>query len=56
MHYKLDFAAPLGYWQSLLGGAATTLVLSVAANALGFALGMFCAIARTGRSAAAAYG
>jgi polar amino acid transport system permease protein len=54
MHYELDFAAPLGYWQSLLMGAATTLGLSVAATVFGFALGLFCAIARTGRSAAAA--
>ena len=54
MRYELDFAAPLVYWQDLLMGAATTLGLSVAATVFGFALGLFCAIARTGRSAAAA--
>lgn len=54
MQYELDFAAPLVYWRSLLMGAATTLGLSVAATVLGFALGLFCAIARAGRSAAAA--
>jgi polar amino acid transport system permease protein len=54
MRYEFDFAAPLVYWQDLLVGAATTLGLSVAATVLGFALGLFFAIARTGRSAAAA--
>jgi len=54
MHYELDFAAPLAYWPSLLMGAATTLGLSVVATVFGFALGLFCAIARTGHSAAAA--
>jgi polar amino acid transport system permease protein len=54
MRYEFDFAAPLVYWQELLLGAATTLGLSVAATVFGFALGLFCAIARTGRSAVAA--
>ena len=54
MRYDLDFAAPLTYWPDLLAGAVTTLGLSVAATVLGFGLGVFCAIARTGRSAAAA--
>jgi polar amino acid transport system permease protein len=54
MRYDLDFSAPLAYWPDLLAGAATTLGLSVAATALGFVLGVGCAIARTGRSAAAA--
>jgi polar amino acid transport system permease protein len=54
MHYELDFAAPPAYWPSLLMGAATMLGLSVAATVFGFALGLFCAIAHTGRSAAAA--
>ena len=54
MRYDLDFAAPLAYWKDMLAGAATTLGLSVAATVLGFGLGVFCAIARTGRSAAAA--
>lgn len=53
MRYDLDFTAPLAYWQDLLAGAATTLGLSVAATVLGFGLGVFCAIARTGHSAAA---
>jgi polar amino acid transport system permease protein len=54
MRYDLDFAAPLTYWQDLLAGAATTLGLSIIATVLGFGLGVLCAIARTGRSAAAA--
>jgi polar amino acid transport system permease protein len=54
MRYDLDFAGPLAYWHDLLAGAATTLGLSVAATVLGFGLGVSCAIARTGRSAAAA--
>jgi polar amino acid transport system permease protein len=54
MRYELDFAAPLVYWPDLLVGAATTLGLSVAATVLGFCLGVACALARTGRSAAAA--
>ena len=54
MRYDLDFGAPLTYWPDLLAGAATTLGLSVTTTVLGFGLGVFCAIARTGRSAAAA--
>jgi polar amino acid transport system permease protein len=54
MQYDLDFAAPLGYWQPLLAGAATTLGLTVTATVLGFGLGVACAIARTGRSPAGA--
>src|SRR5690349_21293686 len=54
MRYDLDFAASLAYWPELLAGAATTLGLSLTATVLGFGLGVFCAIARTGRSAAAA--
>jgi polar amino acid transport system permease protein len=54
MRYELDFAAPAVYWPDLLAGAATTLGLTVASTVLGFVLGVFCAIARTGRSAAAA--
>ena len=54
MGYDLDFAAPLAYWHDLLAAAATTLGLSVAATLLGFGLGVFCVIARIGRSAAAA--
>jgi polar amino acid transport system permease protein len=54
MRYDLEFAAPLAYWQDLLAGAAMTLGLSVTATVLGFGLGVFCAITRTGRSAAAA--
>jgi len=54
MRYDLDFAAPLAYWHDMLVGAGTTFALSVAATVFGFGLGVFCAIARTGRSAAAA--
>jgi polar amino acid transport system permease protein len=54
MRYDLDFTAPLVYWPELLAGAATTLALSAATTVLGFGLGVLCAIARTGRSAAAA--
>ena len=54
MRYELDFAAPLVYWRDLLAGAATTLGLSVSATVLGFAMGVLCAIARTGGSRAAA--
>jgi polar amino acid transport system permease protein len=54
MRYDFEFAAPLVYWPELLVGAATTLGLSVTATVLGFGLGVFCALARTGRSAAAA--
>lgn len=54
MRYELDFAAPLVYWRELLAGAATTLGLSISATVLGFALGVFCAIARTSGSRAAA--
>jgi polar amino acid transport system permease protein len=54
MRYDFDFAAPLTYWPSLMAGAATTFGLSVSATVLGFGLGVFCAITRTGRSVAAA--
>ncbi len=54
MRYDLDFAAPLAHWPDLLVGAATTLGLSAAATVLGFGVGVLCAIARTGRSPAAA--
>ena len=51
MQYQFDFAAPLEYWPDLLAGAATTLGLSVAATACGFALGVLCAVGRTGSTA-----
>lgn len=54
MRYELDFAAPWAHWPELLAGAATTLGMSVASTAFGFGLGVFCALARTGPSAAAA--
>lgn len=54
MRYELDFAAPLVYWPDLLAGAATTLGLSVASTVLGFGVGVVCAIARSGRTGAAA--
>jgi polar amino acid transport system permease protein len=54
MRYELEFSAPLVYWPDLLAGAATTLALSVSATVLGFALGVLCALARTGPSRAMA--
>ena len=54
MRYDLEFSAPLVYWPDLLAGAATTLALSVSATVLGFALGVLCALARTGPSRALA--
>ena len=54
MRYELDFAAPLAYWPDLLLGAATTVGLSVTATVLGFGLGVVCAVARSGRTGAAA--
>ena len=54
MRYELEFSAPLVYWPDLLAGAATTLALSVSATVLGFALGVLCALARTGPSRALA--
>jgi polar amino acid transport system permease protein len=54
MRYELEFSAPLVYWPHLLAGAATTLALSVSATVLGFALGVLCALARTGPSRAMA--
>jgi len=54
VRYDLAFSGPLGYWRELLAGAATTLCLSIAATVLGFAVGVLCAIARTGRSRIAA--
>lgn len=54
MRYELDFTAPLAYWPDLLAGAATTMGLSVAATVFGFGLGVVCAIARSGRTGAAA--
>lgn len=50
MRYDLDFMAPLAYWRELLAGAAMTFGLSVTATALGFGLGVACALARTGPS------
>ena len=54
MRYELEFSAPLAYWPDLLAAAATTLALSVSATVLGFALGVLCALARTGPSRAMA--
>jgi polar amino acid transport system permease protein len=51
MTYDFDFSAPLAYWPEFLAAAGTTLGLSLAATVLGFLLGVFCALARTGRSA-----
>ena len=54
MRYELDFAPPLAYWPDLLLGAATTVGLSVATTVFGFGLGVVCAVARSGRTGAAA--
>jgi polar amino acid transport system permease protein len=54
VRYDFDFTAPLAYWREMSWGAATTLSLSVVATLFGFALGVACAIVRTGRSPAAA--
>ncbi len=50
MKYDFDFSAPLAYWPDLLAGAWTTLALSLASTFFGFLLGVFCALASTGRS------
>lgn len=50
MNYAFDFSAPLAYWPDLLNGAWTTLALSVSATFFGFLLGVFCALANTGRT------
>ena len=50
MKYDFDFSAPLAYWPDLLAGAWTTLSLSLASTFCGFLLGVFCALASTGRS------
>jgi len=54
MRYELDFAPPLAYATDLLLGAATTVGLSVATTVFGFGLGVACAVARSGRTGAAA--
>jgi polar amino acid transport system permease protein len=48
--YDFDFSAPLAYWPELLAGARTTLGLSLVATFFGFLLGVFCALANTGRT------
>ncbi|GKT16621.1 amino acid ABC transporter permease [Acidovorax sp. SUPP2522] len=48
MNYAFDFSAPLAYWPDLLAGAWTT--LSLASTFFGFLVGVFCALANTGRS------
>ena len=50
MKYSFDFAAPLEYWPDLLEGAWTTLTLSLSATFFGFLVGVFCALASTGRT------
>ena len=50
MNYSFDFAAPLEYLPDLLAGAWTTLTLSLAATFFGFLVGVFCALASTGRT------
>ncbi len=50
MNYSFDFAAPLEYLPDLLEGAWTTLSLSIAATFFGFLVGVFCALANTGRT------
>src|SRR5688500_1098336 len=54
MRYDFDFTAPLTYWPDLLLGAATTLGLSATTTVFGFGLGVVCAVARSGRTGAAA--
>ena len=54
MRYELDFAPPLAYWPDLLLGAATTVGLSITTTVLGFGFGVVCAVARSGRTGAAA--
>ena len=54
LDYSFDFSAPLAYWPDLLTGACLTLGLSIASTVFGFLLGVFCALAKTGRSAALA--
>jgi polar amino acid transport system permease protein len=54
LHYTFDFSAPLAYWPDFVAGAWTTLTLSLAATVFGFLLGVFCALAKGGRSAWAA--
>ena len=50
LKYSFDFSAPLAYWPDLLAGAWTTLTLSLASTFFGFILGVFCALATTGRA------
>ena len=50
MKYSFDFAAPLEYWPDLLEGSWTTLTLSLSATFFGFLVGVFCALASTGRT------
>jgi polar amino acid transport system permease protein len=50
LKYSFDFAAPLSYWPDLLAGAWTTLSLSLASTFFGFLVGVFCALATTGRA------
>jgi polar amino acid transport system permease protein len=50
MNYVFDFNAVLEYWPDLLRGALTTLGLSLSATVLGFVLGVWCGLARIGRS------
>jgi len=50
LKYDFDFSAPLAYWPDLLAGAWTTLALSLSSTFFGFLLGVFCALASTGRS------
>ncbi|KAF1020228.1 MAG: Glutamine transport system permease protein GlnP [Paracidovorax wautersii] len=51
MNYAFDFSVPLAYWPDFVRGAWTTLALSLSATVFGFLLGVFCALAKTGRRA-----
>ena len=50
MKYSFDFSGPLAYWPDLLAGAWTTLSLSLASTFFGFLVGVFGALATTGRA------
>lgn len=50
LKYSFDFSGPLAYWPDLLAGAWTTLSLSLASTFFGFLVGVFCALATTGRT------
>lgn len=48
MTYEFDFQSVLAYWPLFLDGAWTTLQMSFWATLVGFAIGVLCAVARSG--------